>query len=398
MEGATSEHCSQCGGPLQGDTGACPTCSGQSEQLPRRPRFTFAILVVLLIVGFAVTGFIVRGFDVRREQLAERWFGRGSRDLQNGAALQAIDEFQTALAYSGNNSTYRLKLALALMQAGKWEEARAHLLNLWEQRPGDGEINLLLARVFAHRNLTANAIRYYQGAIYGVWNTDPIGKRESARFELVGYLLSQGRKDVAQAELIALAAEAPSATSDQLRLADLLLQADEPERALEIFEQVRRKQRRSYEATIGAAEADFTLMRFSSAAQLAKEAVAINPSSQQAAQLATQAVALVEADPRARGIGSKERARRAFVAYKVADARLSACSESHPADAQLQQLGTDQVENFTKLKPASLRDQDLREQVMRWVFDVEIATSKTCGTPSGTDATLFKLAQAEETN
>lgn len=392
---AANGRCEQCGELLQAEGNICPSCGAPVEDLPRRPKFTFAILIILLLVGFAITGFVVRGYDVRRQQLADRWFGRGNRDLQSGASLQAISEFETALAYSRDNDTYRLKLALALMQAGKWEEARAHLLNLWEQRPGDGEVNLLLARVFANRNLPS-AIRYYQGAIYGVWKTDPVGNRESARFELVEYLLSHGREDAAQAELIALASEAPSNVTDQLRLANLMMKADETDRALNIFQQVRRKQRNNFDAALGAAEANLKLFRFASAAQLAKEALNLQPSSTQAAQLKAQSEALVAADPRARGIGSKERAQRAFAAYQVADARLSSCADAKVSDTHLQQLTTDQQSNYKNLRVAALRDPDLRDEVMRWVYDVEISSAKTCGPPSGPDAILLTLAQAQE--
>jgi tetratricopeptide (TPR) repeat protein len=363
--------------------------------LPRRPRFTFAILIILLIVGFTVTGFVVRGFNVRRASLAERWYNRGTQDLQRGAALQAIDEFQTALAYSGDNPNYRLKLALALMQAGKWEEAQSHLLNLWEERPGDGEINLLLGRVFAHRNLTANAIRYYQGAIYGVWKSDPITSRENARFELAEYLLSQGRRDSAQAELIALAADMPVVTSQQLKIANLMLQAGQAERALAIFRQVRRKERRNVDATLGEAEAEFALMRFSEAAEIAREAVALNPNSDQAIQIMKDSEAVVEADPKARGIGAAERARRAMLAFRAAQARLTDCSKATPGSPELQQLIAQQG-TFSRLKPFVLRDPDKREELMSWVFSVETTTAKTCGPPGGKDATLLKLAQAEE--
>jgi tetratricopeptide (TPR) repeat protein len=366
--------------------------------LPRRPRFTIAILVILLIVGFTATGFVVRGFNVRREQLAERWYNRGNQDLQRGAALQGIDEFQTALAYSGDNPSYRLKLALALMQAGKWEEARAHLLNLWEERPGDGEINLLLARVFAHRNLVPNAIRYYQGAIYGVWKSDPIASREDARFELAEYLLSHGRTDAAQAELIALAAEAPAVAAQQLRIANLMLQAGQPERALAIYREVRRKERRNFDAALGEAEAEFTLMRFAEAAAIAREAVGLRPNSNQATEILKDAEALVAADPKARGIGAAERARRALLAFRVAQRRLSSCAVTNPNDTALQQLSAQQQDSFPKLRLGALRDQDTREEAMNWVFQVERASANSCGAPVGADAALLKLAQAEETH
>lgn len=396
MQPAANGRCAQCGEVLPSDANACPACGAQIEELARRPRGTFAILLILLLIGLTLTGVLVRGFDARRAQLAQRWYSRGEHDLQKGISLQAVSEFQTALAYSRDDSNYRLKLALALMQAGRWEQARAHLLNLWEKRPGDGEVNLLLARNFAHGGLSSNAVRYYHGAIYGVWETNPLANREATRFELVDYLLSKGLQEAAQAELIALSAEAPTSTVDQLRLANLLLDAGEPQRALQIFQKVHRKERNNYPAALGAAEAEFKLMRFASALPLAKEAVNLQPGSKDAAQLLSQTHALVQADPRARGISTKERASRALAAFKVASARLDECDAAHPGDPQLQQLATDQVDNFSHLKQSTLRDQDLRDQAMRWVYEVEMATAKTCGAPTGDDATLLQLAQVQE--
>ncbi len=394
MEVPADGHCAHCGESLGNATDACPSCGAPLQDIARRPRFTFAILITLLVLGFTATGFMVRGFDARRNQLAERWFGRGNRDLQAGDAKQAVNEFQTALAYSPTNSDYRLKLALALMGAGQWEEARAHLVGLWEEKPGDGEINLLLARVFAHRNLVSNAVRYYQGAIYGVWNADPVANRRMARLELVNLLLSTGRKQAAQSELIALAAEPPTSPEEQLQLADLMMQAGEPERALDIYLQVRRKNH-SAQADLGAAQAYYALARYQSAYDYARYALRAEPQSSTAQDLVQRSEALVKADPRATGISPRDRVLRTYSGYKTASARLLECLNLKPSDDGLLQLQEQQQENFAKLRQNSLRDPDLREEVLGWIFNVE-GSARSCGPPSGDDALLLQLAQAQE--
>lgn len=338
---------------------------------------------------------MVRGFEARREQLAERWFSRGNRDLEARNAQQAVNEFQTALAYSPSSADYRLKLAVALMQADRWEEARAHLLSLWEERPGDGEINLLLARVFAHRNLVSNAVRYYQGAIYGVWNADPVGSRRMARYELVNLLLSTGRQQAAQSELIALAAEPAASPQEELQLANLMMQAGEPLRALDMYMGLRHKVH-SAEADLGAAQACFALGRYNSAFELAKDALKLEPESKAAQDLVTQSGVLVEADPRTPGISTRDRESRTYSAYKTASTRLLDCMNTRPAEPVLQQLLHDQESGFARLRQVSLRDPDKRDEVLRWVFRVEAATAKSCGIPTGADATLLQLAQAQE--
>lgn len=338
---------------------------------------------------------MVRGFEARREQLADRWFGRGNRDLQAGNATQAVNEFQTALSYSPNSPDYRLKLAVALMRSDRWEEARAHLLSLWEERPGDGEINLLLARVFAHRNLVSNAVRYYQGAIYGVWNADPVHNRRMARFELANLLLSRGQAQAAQSELIALAAEPPTSPEELFQLADLLLRAGEPQRALDIYLQLRRKNRTGA-ADLGAAQACYALARYQSAFEYARSALRADPQSGAAQDLLQRSEALVKADPRATGISARDRMLRSYAGYKLAAGRLQDCLNANPSDATLLQLQQDQQHDFSKLRQNSLRDADARENVLRWVFHVETAAARTCGAPTGDDALLLQLAQAQE--
>src|SRR5690349_10437727 len=108
MDAGANGSCAHCGKPLEPDVFRCPACGAEPEII-RRPRFTIAILLILLVIGFTVTGFIARAYDARRQQLGERWFARGERNLRRGSAIYAIDEFQTALAYSRENNTYRLE-------------------------------------------------------------------------------------------------------------------------------------------------------------------------------------------------------------------------------------------------------------------------------------------------
>src|SRR4051794_20991057 len=121
------ERCASCGEALSDPGIPCPACGHLSSQTVRPSRATLFIIIVFLILGFAVTGIVVRGHKARQQQLAQRWFGRGERDLARGAPHQAVDEFQTALAYARDNDAFRLKLALALMQSGHEDEARVHL-------------------------------------------------------------------------------------------------------------------------------------------------------------------------------------------------------------------------------------------------------------------------------
>jgi tetratricopeptide (TPR) repeat protein len=345
-----------------------------------------------LVVGFTVTGAIARGFKARKQVLAERWFARGQRDLAHGDPARAVDEIQTALAFAPDDDAYRLKLALALTKAGKLDEARAHLTNLWEQRPGDATVNLQLARVVARLGDTQEAIRHYHGAIYGVWERDPLQNRETARFELANYLLTMRQIPAAQSELIALAAELPPDSNEQARLGDLMLDAGEPDRALTAYNNASRDDRNNARAELGAARASFALGRYAEALDYVRLAQKINPELKEASLLEQQAQLVLAADPDARGINMKAKAARAQAAYKTASDRLEECLSSR-TDSALEALAAQEKANFKRSRPAMLeRDPALLDSIVHWVYQVETATEGVCGTPTGVDAALLVLA------
>ncbi|MDT8068362.1 MAG: tetratricopeptide repeat protein [Terriglobia bacterium] len=350
------------------------------------------MLVIVLLGGFTVTGFITRGYKARQEMLAVRWFSRGDRDLAAGNPARAVDEIQTALAFAPNDDTYRLKLALALMRSGQLPEARVHLANLWEERPGDATVNLQLARVMARMGDAQEAVRYYHGAIYGVWETHPLQNREAVRFELVNYLLSSHQIAGAQAELIALAAELPPNSAQQVKLGDLMMEADQPDRALIAYKNARKANRNNAQADLGAAQAAFALRKYTEARDYARLAVRIDPKMEEATQLEKQSQLILSTDPYAKGINIKTRAERAQAAYEGASDRLNDCLTNHN-DPALQQLATQQASNFKRIRPWILqRDPDLLDNVVSWAYQVEATSEGTCGAPTGVDAALLVLA------
>lgn len=394
MDVAT-ERCASCGEPLSDSEGACSACGHVSSQSGRPSRGAFVIIILLLVAGFAITGIIVRGHKARIQQLAERWFSRGERDLKAGASQQAVDEFQTALAYAPENDAFRLKLALALMQAGQEDEARVHLVNLWEARPGDANVNLQLARVMARLGHSQEAVRYYHGAIYGVWDSDPLDKRQAARFELAKYLLGTRQTNAAESELVALAAESPSTRSAEIQLGDMLMDAGDPTRALSAYLHAR-KSSKDAPANLGAARAAFALRRFSEAREYARDAYRGDPKLEDAATLEQTADAILKADPHAPGASARERSERAYAAFSAAADRLASCSTSS-SNPDLQQLAAAQQTQFRKLSPAMLlRDPDLRDRAIEWAYSVERTTEGLCEAPTGLDSTLLMLARYEE--
>ena len=358
----------------------------------RPTRGIVLLLVIVLIIGFTVTGVIARGFKARQQGLAERWFSRGVRDLADGQPLRAVDEIQTALAYAPDNDAYRLKLALALMSSGKLVEARAHLTSLWEQRPGDAIVNLQLARVMTRLGDSQEAIRYYDGAIYGVWDADPLQNRESARFELANYLLATHQIPGAQSELIALAAELPPGSKRQVTLGDLMMDAGEPERAFAVYKDARKSDRNNAAADLGAAQAAFALRRYAESRDYARLALRINPELEAATLLEKRAQLVLSADPYAKGLNTRARAARAQAAYETASDRLEECL-SNRTDPALEALAAQQKTDFKRIRPITLQhDPDLLDTVVQWAYQVETASEGACGAPTGVDAALLVLA------
>ncbi len=392
MESA-SRNCPRCGEQLRHGSTTCTVCGESLEPATRPTRGIVLLLVIVLIIGFTVTGIIVRGFKARQLSLAERWFTRGQSDLTHGDPARAVDEIQTALAFAPDNDAYRLKLALALMRSGRLDEARAHLSSLWEQRPGDATVNLQLARVMVRLGDSQEAIRYYHGAIYGVWEGDPLQNREAARFELVNYLLSAHQTPAAQSELIGLAAELPPTSDQQARLGDLMLDAGEPDRALAAYKNARKSDRNNVQADVGAAQASFALRHYAEARDYARLALKIKPDLEPAALIEKQAQLVLAADPYAKELNVKARAERAQAAYETASDRLDECLSNH-TDPALEALSAQQKTDFSRIRVATLRrDPDLLDSVVHWAYQVEAASEGTCGAPTGVDAALLVLAR-----
>ena len=185
--------------------------------MPRR-RTVLTLTLVGLVPAFAAVNSLVAATRARRQQLSAEWAARGARDAAEGRALSAADDYRIAQEYARDRSQYRLQLAEALVDAGRFLEARAQLLTLWSETPGDGVANLELGRLAAKDGDVPGAIRFYHGAIDGAWIADAADARRSARLELARFLIAQDARAAAQAELIMLSGDPPR---DQASAAEL---------------------------------------------------------------------------------------------------------------------------------------------------------------------------------
>ncbi len=284
------------------------------------------ITLILIFAAFAFTQYIVNLHRGTEAGLAHRWFHRGNEAMQANLPVLAANDYRTALSYDRENQEYRLRLAEALSAANRLAEARAHLLSLWEEEPASGEVNLALARLEVRRGNAAEATRYYDNAIDGVWDEEPRKQRIATRFELVRYLLQRHDLAKARAELLALQADGPPDTADQLLLGQLLLQVNEPQHAIGAFDAALAASPGNADAWFGKGLAYLQLGQDSDAEHALAEAVERNPKLTDARQQLDIVREMLRLNPAMRGLSLAERSKRVAEAFRTAMSRLNSCA------------------------------------------------------------------------
>ncbi len=416
---ADEKVCTSCGKPYSGTE--CPRCEtlDRLNFLPSLPFVSF-VFALFLLIGFSVTRIAVSAYKAKQRSIAYSWQIRGENDLRGGQAAAAVEDFENALVYDRENASYRLQLAIALVQAGRYNEAQSHLRSLWEERPGDSTVNLQLARLAARGGDLQQAERYYEGAIYGVWpdQQDPYAQREQVRLELAEALIQAKRMERAQAQLVSLSAELPMSSTRRKEVGDLLMQAGVPRLAFQQYMEARNHTRGSNAFALELARAAFAQNDFALAVKWANTAVRENANSKEAGEFLKTAAQVLASDPYQAGIGERQRAERVIHAFQTADARMGRCFPTyalgpHAGNSVVSSPGMTpttmkQVGNFStwgaQLRPEMIarrlqhRD-DVEENAMRFVFQTEQFAGKTCAEPlTADDSALTALAKERWSN
>jgi tetratricopeptide (TPR) repeat protein len=348
---------------------------------------------VLLVVLIAVTGIVSRAFHKKQQALAESWFAQGDASLASGHARDARDAYRNALIFEPQNTIYQLHLARALAAFGRSDQSRVYLLNLYNQAPGSGEVNLELARLAAADADRAAAIRHYHGAIYGAWDVDPAAASVQARLELCRFLVHQGDMTQAESELIALAANVPPNREDLLRqTGDLFYRAGDVSRALNEYQRALHDEHNDPETLAGAGRAAYQLGDYARAENYLERAVRDKANGADLVPMLATSRMVVNSDPLAPNLPDRERAHRAAEALSHAISRAAACKkandiqESSPmitlAEKARQQAASEWSENGLRSKPERILP------AMKLVFDLEAEATRECGAPEGLDAAL----------
>ena len=302
---------------------------GNSPRIYSR-ELVFLLCVLSLLLLVVITAFLSRMYHKQVHQLADGWFEQGERDMQAGNITGALTDYRNALVYNPSNTRFQFSLAKALAAAGHGDEARAYLLNLLSESPGRGEVNLELARIAAQNSQTADAVRYYQGAIYGEWDADPIATRWQIRKELCEFLLDHGFVKQATPEVIALAENTPPNDVQRLKIVgEFLLRTQQWTRAQELYRDLLAADRYDEEALAGAAKTAFELGQYSDALQYFNHLPRERRDAPDLANAYEMSQRVLAVDPFVTGLSANTKAQRATAALALAQTRLQNCARQN---------------------------------------------------------------------
>lgn len=375
-----------------------------------------SILFITILLAVA-THFLFKSYSDHREELANRWFKRGRIALEAQQPELAINDFRSALLYAPPASERQMEIALAsaLASAGRIQEATAYFNTLRETEPGNGEINLQLARLAARAGNEALAKEDYHAAIYGNWEGDGYLKRRETRLELVRYLISRGSFDQARSELLVASGNAPSSDLEvQLKIAGLLVEAHFAVDALELYRQLLAQHPDDFTALQGAAETSYGIGDYAASYHYLQKSLTVPAYVHRSVELRQmdqeqlhRVGRIIVLDPATatsptllatRLVNDREIARRRMDdCMNTKNATPTADHAAPPttgATAALASLSARWDAEPNHLTVADLaNDPAAQEKERKLINDTERATAQACGSPTGDDAALLRLAE-----
>ena len=374
--------------------------NSRAASIFRRPVYIFW-LSLLAITFFALTFGLNRLYAQKQQQLSRYWYGRAQAALESHQADEAISDLRTALVYSHDRPQYLFSLAQALEAAGRITEARSYLLSLLEDEPGNGPYNLQLARLAAKENDVSHAMRYFNGAIYGAWESDPISKRQQARQELVSYLLEKGMNTQARGELLTFTTDMPKTAQSEFWVANAFSRLGDDSSALQFYKAGLRLDRRNAGAMLGAGESSFRLLRYHEALNYFKAALALRPDATTSGWLQLTSMTM-DLNPFQSQMSAVERRHRLILAMDIADQRLRACTQlqngsSANSPSTSQSLRAQWIQLDDQLQNARSDSDVVQLLAPAANLIVNIEKQNRCSAPAVGDQALLQIyANAEE--
>jgi len=375
--------------------------ASEPHRLSREAVLLVSFLLLVLLLAF--TAFFSRMYKKHIHVLADEWFARGQTDFHSANYKNAVVDYRNALAYSPDSPRFQFQLAKALSAAGREDEAKAYLQTLLSEAPGNGEINLELARIAVRQRQMSEAMRYFQGAIYGEWDRDPIEKRWEVRKELCEYLIDQGALQQIEGELIALVDNtSPTDEKRSKEVGALLLRVQLWARSLRVYQSALALNMQDADALVGAGTAAFQLGKYAQALEYFDRLPAEKRSEPGVSGMLETSRLFFDLDPFQRDLSVSKRVERTTKALAIAHSRLQECAgklggwNGLPSNGEgLQKLNTTSQSMAKEWSIQSLRiHPDRIEPAMAWVFEVENETALLCGAAQSENNALWLLGRS----
>jgi len=367
-----------------------------------RDGVAFVILTLVSLALYGMTLSLFRSFERHRQGLAEYWSDRGKEEMQHGQSRQGAESLRKALSYAPDNRGYELLLAQALSDSGQADQATNYFLNLWESQPGDGFINLELARLARGKKDTQRAVNYYHASIFGDWRGDGPTRRRSIRLELADYLASLHQMAAARAELLIASGNAANNVNVNLMLGDKFAAIGDVPDALNSYKKAIVDDPHDQAALEKAGRLSFQVGNFDDAFgyldNALKEGISDEGNRAQLAAMSQQAQKLMKLSL-SRELPPRERIEHLLLAKTIAKARLTACL-AHSGAAAQQSAVLQSLKERWEVADSDTRSTmeevpTLQDSLSNLVMDTELVTAKECGAPTGDDALLIILAKLQ---
>jgi tetratricopeptide (TPR) repeat protein len=371
----------------------------------------FLALLATSVVLFGVTLFLFRSFQAHRVELAQRWAARGRTALAQKRPEDAVRDLRTALSYAPEDRDDQLLLAQSLAQAGHLDEAANYFLTLWDARPGDGFINLELARLSREKNDDDAADNYYRASIYGSWEGDGVLRRREVRLELADFLIGQHRDAEARNALFTVAGNAPKDVKLDDTVAQKLEAAGYSADAYTFLEQAVAAAPRNRDTLAHAGRVAYQLGMYADAERLLRRAIDQPiPASENDNDAQRQQLVSLAQDARRiqqltlnRDQPATQRAEHILEAAKIAQDRLRNCLSAPNSSPKNDPLLDDLTVRWMAVQPNSrtslrtvLENASAQDNFTELIYSTEQGTVQACGQPSGDDALLLRLADAAQ--
>lgn len=387
----------------------------QRRRLIVQDSLSLVSLTLITIAIAVLTYFFFHSFTEHRSVLEIRWYERGKAAMAAGHPAEAAEDFRSALSFTSSNTDYQMALAEALAASGRTEEAAAYFSTLHDAEPGDGYLNLQLARLAVRRGNSQQAIDYYQTALNGLWRGQGTARRLQIRLELAQYFISLGRPIEAQGQLLAAEGNSLDNPAALFQIANLLHEADDPTDALTTYQRVEHHRNAAPTQVLASLDAESRIA--ASLGQYKRASRALNrymtklrqhpsagkPEQNQSVELQLEKyqrmLQLIPFDsllPRAHDARVLQDADIAHRRYEDCLQALQSHNNPNFTNPDLSALGTQWTELGSPNAHALEGNVALQDRINAWTAQAEIVTEKVCGPATGDDALLLQLAQTPD--